>query len=192
MIDKIQTLIDKHDHLSKEMSDPNIIGNINKYTQIAKEHKGLEEVVAKGKEYISLTNQLNEYNEVMSSNDDELKDLIKDDLAQIKLDIEQMQEELKILLIPKDPNDNKNIILEIRSGTGGDEAALFAADLYRMYVMYAEKNNLKMEILSFNENEGTGNGIKEAILSVTGEGAYGKVIKCKSLADSEFYAIKFL
>ncbi|MAR29442.1 MAG: peptide chain release factor 1 [Candidatus Marinimicrobia bacterium] len=175
MLDKIQTLIDKHDHLSKEMSDPNIIGNINKYTQIAKEHKGLEEVVAKGKEYISLTNQLNEYNEVMSSNDDELKDLIKDDLAQIKLDIEEMQEELKILLIPKDPNDNKNIILEIRSGTGGDEAALFAADLYRMYVMYAEKNNLKMEILSFNENEGTGNGIKEAILSVTGEGAYGNL-----------------
>ena len=175
MIDKIQTLIDKHDHLSKKMSDPDIIGNINKYAQIAKEHKGLEEVVAKGKEYISLTNQLNEYNEVMSSNDDELKDLIKDDLAQIKLDIEQMQEELKILLIPKDPNDNKNIILEIRSGTGGDEAALFAADLYRMYVMYAEKNNLKMEILSFHENEGTGNGIKEAILSVTGEGAYGNL-----------------
>ncbi len=175
MIDKIQNLIDKHENLSKEMSNPDIISNMNKYAEIAKEHKSLEEVVSKGREYISLINQLDEYNDAMSGNDEELKELIKDDLSQIKLDIEEMKELLKILLIPKDPNDNKNIILEIRSGTGGDEAALFAADLYRMYVMYAEKNNLKMEILSFNENEGTGNGIKEAILSVTGEGAYGNL-----------------
>ncbi len=175
MIDKIQNLIDKHDSLFEEMSSPDIMSNMKKYTQIAKEHKSLEEVVSKGREYISLINQCNEYNDVMSSNDDELKELIKEDLSQIKLDIDQIQEELKILLIPKDPNDDKNIILEIRSGTGGDEAALFAADLYRMYVMYAEKQNLKMEVLSFNENEGTGNGIKEVILSVTGEGAYGNL-----------------
>ena len=129
MIDKIQNLIDKYDALSDKMSDPNIISDMQKYTKIAKEHKGLEDIVAKGREYMSLINQLDEYNDVMSSDDDEMKDLIKDDISEIKLKIESMHEELKILLIPKDPNDNKNIILEIRSGTGGDEAALFASDL---------------------------------------------------------------
>ena len=175
MIDKIQNLINKYNSLSEQMSNPDIISDMNKYTKIAKEHKSLDNVVDKGKQYISLINQLDEYNDVMSSDDEEMKDLIKDDISEIKLKIESMQEELKILLIPKDPNDNKNIILEIRSGTGGDEAALFAADLYRMYVMYAEKQNLKMEIMSLHENEGTGNGIKEAIIAVKGEGAYGNL-----------------
>ena len=175
MIDKIENLIDKSENLSKQLSDPNIISDMKKYAEIAKEHKSLENIVNKGKKYISLNNQLDEYNDVMSGNDEELKILIKEDLSNIKLEIESMKEELKILLIPRDPNDDKNIILEIRSGTGGDEAALFAADLYRMYVMYSEKQNLKMEILSFHENDGTGNGIKEAILSVSGEGAYGNL-----------------
>ena len=175
MIDKVQNLIDKYNSLSDQLSDPNVIADMKKYTKIAKEHKSLDNIVDKGKQYISLVNQLDEYNDVMSGDDEEMKDLIKDDISEIKLKIDSMQEELKILLIPKDPNDDKNIILEIRSGTGGDEAALFAADLYRMYIMYAEKQNLKMEIMSFNENEGTGNGIKEVILAVKGDGAYGNL-----------------
>ena len=175
MIDKIQNLINKYNNLSEQMSSPDIISDMNKYTKIAREHKSLDNIVSKGQEYISLINQLDEYNDVMLGDDDEMKDLIKDDIPEIKLQIDSMQEELKILLIPKDPNDNKNIILEIRSGTGGDEAALFAADLYRMYVMYAEKQNLKMEIMSIHENEGTGNGIKEVILAVKGDGAYGNL-----------------
>jgi len=148
---------------------------MKKYAQIAKEHKSLESVVKKGEQYISFINQLEEYNEVLAGSDDELKELIKNDIPTIKNDIENLGSELKILLIPKDPNDDKNTILEIRSGTGGDEAALFAADLYRMYMMYAEKQNLKTDILSFHENEGGGNGIKEVILSITGDGAYGNL-----------------
>jgi len=175
MIDKIQNLIDKYNDLSSQMSNPNIMSDMKNFTLIAKEYKSLETIVNKGQKYISLNNQLNEYNDVMAGNDEELKDLIKDDISTLKLNIESIKEELKILLIPKDPNDNKNIILEIRSGTGGDEAALFAGDLYRMYVMYAEKQNLKMEILSFHENEGSGNGIKEVIIGVKGEGAYGNL-----------------
>ena len=187
MIDKIQNLINKNDSLSEEMSDPNIISDMKKFTEIAKEHKSLENIVSKGKQYISLNNQLNEYNDVMSGDDEELKDLIKNDISEIKLNIDSMQEELKILLIPKDPNDDKNIILEIRSGTGGDEAALFASDLYRMYVMYAEKQKLKMEILSFHENEGTGNGIKEAILAVKEKAHMGTLsLKAESTGSSEY------
>ena len=98
-----------------------------------------------------------------------------EEILQMEKELIDLEDELKILLIPKDPNDDKNIILEIRSGTGGDEAALFAADLYRMYIMYAEKQNLKTEILSFNENEGGGNGIKEVIILITGNGAYGNL-----------------
>ena len=170
MIDKIQHLIDKHESLSEQMSNPDIISNMKKYTQIAKEHKSLEEVVSKGKEYISLINQCNEYNDVMSSDDDELKELIKEDLSQIKLDIDQMEEDLKKLLIPKDPNDDKNIILEIRSGTGGTEAALFAENLFRMYLRFCENNKWQHEIISLNDNEG--GGIKEVIVSIKGMSVY--------------------
>jgi len=161
MINKIQNLIDKYKELSDEMMNPNIMSNMKYYARIAKEHKSLESLVQKGEKYITLINQLDEYNEVLNGSDEELKELIKDDISTIKTDIEHLGSELKILLIPKDPNDDKNTILEIRSGTGGDEAALFAADLYRMYMMYSEKQNLNTEILSFHENEGGGNGVKE-------------------------------
>jgi len=175
MINKIKNLINKYKTLSDEMSNPDIISNMKHYTKIAKEHKSLEEVVQKGEKYISLINQLEEYQEVQDGSDEELKELIKNDIPLIKDEIESLMQELKILLIPKDPNDDKNTILEIRSGTGGDEAALFAGDLYRMYTMYAEKQSLKIDLLSFHENEGSGNGIKEAILSITGDGAYGNL-----------------
>jgi len=175
MINKIQNLIDKYKELSDEMMNPNIMSNMKYYARIAKEHKSLESLVQKGEKYITLINQLDEYNEVLNGSDEELKELIKDDISTIKTDIEHLGSELKILLIPKDPNDDKNTILEIRSGTGGDEAALFAADLYRMYMMYSEKQNLNTEILSFHENEGGGNGVKEVIISITGDGAYGNL-----------------
>ena len=175
MINKIQNLIEKYNNLSNEMSDPNVMSDMKHYAKIAKKHKSLDDIVNKGKKYISLKNQLKEYEEAISGSDEELKELIKDDIPEIKLEIDNLHQKLKILLIPKDPNDDKNTILEIRSGTGGDEAALFASDLYRMYTMYAEKQNLKTEILSFHENEGSGNGIKEVILSITGDGAYGNL-----------------
>tara|TARA_Y100000814_G_C12347678_1_gene406066 strand:+ start:87 stop:1154 length:1068 start_codon:yes stop_codon:yes gene_type:complete len=175
VIDKIQALLKKYKELSDKIIDPDAMSDMKRYAKIAKEHKAMEPVVKKGEQYTSLINQLNEYNDVLSGSDDELKDLIKDDLPIIKNDIENLESELKILLIPKDPNDDKNTILEIRSGTGGDEAALFAADLYRMYMMYSEKQNLKTDILSFHENEGGGNGIKEVIIAITGDGAYGNL-----------------
>ena len=115
MIDKIENLINKYKSLSDEMSNPDIISNMKHYTKIAKEHKSLEEVVQKGKKYLSLINQLEEYQEVQDGSDEELKELIKDEVPLIKDDIENLMQELKILLIPKDPNDDKNTILEIRS-----------------------------------------------------------------------------
>ena len=175
MINKIQNLIQRYQELSNLMMDPDAMSDMKKYTKIAKEHKSLENIVKEGEKYLSLVNQLGEYNEVLLGSDDELKDLIKEDIPAIKNDIENLGAKLKILLIPKDPNDDKNTILEIRSGTGGDEAALFAADLYRMYMMYAEKQKLKTDILSFHENEGGGNGIKEVIISIIGDGAYGNL-----------------
>jgi len=106
-----------------------------------------------------------------NGDDPELKELVKDEIGPLKEDIAKQEEKLKVLLIPKDPNDNKNTILEIRSGTGGDEAALFAGNLYRMYLRYAERKNWKSEVMTLHENEG--GGVKEVIVTIIGNGAYG-------------------
>ena len=171
MIDKLQTIIERYDTLAELMSQPDAMHNMKAFTQLAREHSGLTELVELSKKYINTYKQLQEDEEILNGDDPELKELVKDEIGHLREDIALQEERLKVLLIPKDPNDNKNTILEIRSGTGGDEAALFAGNLYRMYLRFTERQNWKSEIMTLHDNEG--GGIKEVIVTIMGEGAYG-------------------
>ena len=171
MIDKLKTIISRHDELAHLMSQPDSMQDMKKFTKLAQEHSSLTDLVEESKKYINLFNQIKEDEEILNGDDPELKELVKEEISELRLNLTGLENKLKILLIPKDPNDNKNTILEIRSGTGGDEAALFAANLYRLYIRYAERQGWKIDIMSMNENEG--GGIKEAIITLTGNGAYG-------------------
>ena len=171
MIDKLQTIIERYDTLAELMSKPDAMHNMKSFTQLAREHSGLTELVELSKIYIDTYKQLQDDEEILNGDDPELKELVRDEIGHLREDIALQEERLKVLLIPKDPNDNKNTILEIRSGTGGDEAALFAGNLYRMYLRFTERQNWKSEIMTLHDNEG--GGIKEVIVTIMGEGAYG-------------------
>ncbi len=171
MIDKLQTIIERYDTLAELMSRPDAMHNMKAFTQLAREHSGLTELVELSKKYIDTYKQLQDDEEILNGDDPELKELVRDEIGHLREDIALQEERLKVLLIPKDPNDNKNTILEIRSGTGGDEAALFAGNLYRMYLRFTERQNWKSEIMTLHDNEG--GGIKEVIVTIVGEGAYG-------------------
>ncbi|MDP6133825.1 MAG: peptide chain release factor 1 [Candidatus Marinimicrobia bacterium] len=171
MIDKLQTIIERYDTLAELMSRPDAMHNMKAFTQLAREHSGLTELVELSKKYIDTYKQLQDDEEILNGDDPELKELVRDEIGHLREDIALQEERLKVLLIPKDPNDNKNTILEIRSGTGGDEAALFAGNLYRMYLRFTERQNWKSEIMTLHDNEG--GGIKEVIVTIMGEGAYG-------------------
>ena len=171
MINKLQTIIERYDTLAELMSRPDAMHNMKAFTQLAREHSGLTELVELSKKYIDTYKQLQDDEEILNGDDPELKELVRDEIGHLREDIALQEERLKVLLIPKDPNDNKNTILEIRSGTGGDEAALFAGNLYRMYLRFTERQNWKSEIMTLHDNEG--GGIKEVIVTIMGEGAYG-------------------
>jgi len=171
MIEKLRTIIERYDTLANLMSEPDAIQNMKTFTQLAREHSNLTELVDLSKKYIITHKQLQEDEEILNGDDPELKELVKDEIGGLREEIALQEEKLKVLLIPKDPNDNKNTILEIRSGTGGDEAALFASNLYRMYLRFAERQNWKSETMTLHDNEG--GGIKEVIVTIIGVGAYG-------------------
>jgi len=171
MIDKLQTIIERYNTLAELMSQPDAMHNMKAFTQLAREHSGLTELVELSKIYIDTYAQLQDDEQILNGDDPELKELVKDEIGHLREDISVQEERLKVLLIPKDPNDTKNTILEIRSGTGGNEAALFAGNLYRMYLRFTERQNWKSEIMTLHDNEG--GGIKEIILTIIGEGAYG-------------------
>ena len=174
MLDKLQGLKEKYDVLTEQISDPEIMGDQKEYTKILKERANLEPIVLKFEEYRSYKEQLIENKEMLNDADDgDFKDMILEEIDILNENIEKAETELKILLLPKDPNDDKNVIVEVRAGVGGDEAALFAGDLLRMYIRYAERNRWKVEMLSVNEI-GIG-GYKEAIFLITGHGAYSKL-----------------
>lgn len=168
---KLQAIIEKHAHLAEQMTDPDIYGNQEKLTAIAKEHSTMENVVSVGKEYISVLDQIADDKEMLEGDDEELKQIAQEELDELETRLITLEEKLKVLLLPKDPNDDKNLILEIRAGTGGDEAALFAADLFRIYTRYAERKNWTLKVMDSSDT-GIG-GIKEAIVSIQGKGAYG-------------------
>ncbi len=171
MFDNLEELERKFEELNNKIMDPAIISDREQYSKIMKEHSDLEPIVAKYREYKSVQKNLEESKELM--NDPEMKDLAEAEMLEAKEKLPQLEEELKVLLIPKDPDDDKNVICEIRAGAGGDEAALFAGELFRMYSMYCEKNHWKVEIL--NENATELGGYKEISFMVKGNGAYSRL-----------------
>ena len=171
MKDKLQTIIDKHSLLSEQLADPEIFNDQKKLTITAKEHSSLENVVNVGKEYLAVLQNIEDDKSILNGDDAELKEIAQEELTELESRKDKLESDLKILLLPRDPNDDKNLILEIRAGTGGDEAALFAADLFRVYTRYAERKNWKYKVMDSSDT-GIG-GIKEAIVSIQGKGAFG-------------------
>ena len=149
MFDKLEAVEQRYEEVTKMISDPEVISNQSEWQKLMKEHASIEDIVLKYREYKKTKQSMQEAEEMMQ--DKELKELAEMEYYEAKEKLPEIEEELKILLIPKDPDDDKNIICEIRAGAGGDEAALFAGTLFRMYTMYAEKKHWKLEIL--NENE---------------------------------------
>ena len=173
MINKLKQIVNRFEELEKLLIDPEILSDNVKVIEISKERSSLEDVVNQSREYIALIEQIEEYKEILNGDDEELKEIAKDDLPNTESDLLRCEEKLKVLLIPKKPNDDKNIIVEMRAGTGGDEAALFVSDLFRMYSRFAERSNWKFHVMNAN---GTGiGGFKEIVFSIAGKGAYGKM-----------------
>jgi len=173
MLTKLAEIEKKYEKLEESLSDPAIISNMDTYTATMKEYKALEDVVAKYREYKLAEQTFKDAEELMRESDDpEMKELAAEEYAASKEDMERFTEELRYLLLPKDPNDEKNVIIEIRQGAGGEEAALFASVLYRMYTMYAEASGFKCELVNVNETEL--GGFKEVSFMVEGKGAYSR------------------
>ena len=174
MLDKLEQIVSRYEELTQELSSPELLTNPSAYAKAAKQHRSLGEVVKKYQTWKTLTAQLADARELMeTSDDDEMREMARVELETLQVKIEEADRELKLLLIPTDPNDEKNVILEIRAGTGGDEATLFAAEMVRMYARYAEKQRWKFEVLEASES-GIG-GLKEAILLIEGDKVYSKL-----------------
>ena len=171
MFEKLEDVEKRFEEVSKKISDPEVIARQSEWQKLMKEHAAMVDVVEKYREYKKANKDLEQAKEML--NDKELKELAEMEIEEIKEKLPKIEEELKILLIPKDPDDDKNIICEIRAGAGGEEAALFAGTLFRMYSMYAENRHWKIDVL--NENETGLGGYKEVTFMVTGKGAYSRL-----------------
>lgn len=174
MIDKLEVLAQKFADLEYKIADPEVIADQTQWQKLIKEHSSLAPIVNKYNEYLDATRLYEEADDIMrNEKDPDMISLAKAEFAEAKEKLAILNDEIKILLLPKDPNDEKNVIIEIRAGAGGDEAGIFAAELERMYMRYAEDRRWKVELLSENDN-GVG-GIKEAIFMITGNGAYSRL-----------------
>ena len=174
MFDKLDDILIHYEELMRMLGDPDVTQDTKRFTKLMKEQADLAPIVEAYKQYKQAKQDVEDSLAMLEEeSDEEMREMAKEELADAKKRIEDLEHELKILLLPKDPNDDKNIILEIRAGAGGDEAALFAAELYRMYTNYADSHRWKVEIISLNEN-GIG-GFKEVVAMVTGKGAYSKL-----------------
>ena len=171
MFEKLEAVEKRYEELTQLISDQDIIANQNEWQKYMKEHASIEDVVLKFREYKKVKSEMDEAEELLK--DPEMKELAEAEYYEDKEKLEKIEEELKILLIPKDPDDDKNIICEIRAGAGGEEAALFAGTLYRMYCMYAERKHWKVDVL--NENETGLGGYKEITFMITGKGVYSRL-----------------
>ncbi|MEP6615638.1 MAG: peptide chain release factor 1 [Ginsengibacter sp.] len=171
MLDKLDAIKARFDELSIALSNPEIVGDNREFTRLSKEYRSLEKIVEVRNSYAKVLDELSFNTEVLNSNDPEMRDLAKEELPGLQEKKDALEKHLRNMLIPKDPQDEKNCILEIRAGTGGDEASLFAGDLMRMYLKYCENRGWKSVLLS--ESEGTVGGYKEVQLEITGEDVYG-------------------
>ena len=174
MFDRLEDLVLRFQEIQDELSDPMVVSDQNRFRKLMKEQTDLAEIVGAYKEYKAAKEGIEESLALLDEeSDEEMRELVKEELNACRATVEAKEQELKILLLPKDPNDSKNVIVEIRGGTGGDEAALFAAELYRMYMKYAESKRWKTELISLNEN-GIG-GFKEVVFMINGQGAYSQL-----------------
>ena len=174
MVDKLKEIEKRFLDVEGELSKPEVVNNMKKYTSLNKEYKSLGKIVKKYSELKKIVSGIDDAKLVLNKEkDEEFREMAKVELDELSDKKNQIEEEIKVLLIPKDPDDEKSVILEIRAGTGGDEAAIFAGDLLRMYQLYSEKNNWSFNLIS--SNEGTSGGFKEIVSSVEGEDVYGKL-----------------
>jgi peptide chain release factor 1 len=169
--EKLQPFLDRYNEISDLLSSPEIVSDIKKMTDLSREQKNLEPIKEKAEEYFQVCQDIEDNKEMLE--DKELGDLAKEELKELEPRKTEIEEEIKVLMLPRDPNDDRNIYLEMRAGTGGDEAALFVGDLFKAYVRYAENKGWKVEIVS--ASEGTVDGYKEIIALIKGEGAYSRL-----------------
>ena len=174
MFDRLDDLLIRYEEVMGELQEPDVANDPERFRRLMKEQSDLAPIVEAYKEYKNCKQNIEESLQLLEEeSDEEMRELAKEELSGSRARIEELEQELKILLLPKDPNDDKNVIVEIRAGAGGDEAALFAAEIYRMYVHYADSRRWKTEMISLNEN-GIG-GFKECVFMVTGQGAYSRM-----------------
>lgn len=174
MFTRLSAVEERYEELNNLLCDPDVISDTKRLRDLSKEQSSLEETVTTYREYKSVISQLDDAKAMFEEKlDDEMREMVKAEIADLSKSKEQLEERLKILLLPKDPNDDKNVIVEIRGAAGGDEAALFASDLYRMYTRFAERHGFRVEVMEVNETDI--GGFKEIIFSVTGNGAYSKL-----------------
>lgn len=172
LLQRLEGLEHKFEEISTLITDPSVIADMKRYVKLNKEYRDLERIVSARKEYVRVLSNIAEAKSILETeNDPEMREMAKMELEELEPQLPSMEENIKILLIPSDPEDSKNAIVEIRGGTGGDEAALFAGDLYKMYAKYCETKGWNIAISSFNE--GTAGGFKELIFTVSGENVYG-------------------
>ncbi len=178
LLEKVLSLEDKFHSLQDQLSSPEVMSDMKRYVQLNKDYKELEPIIKAGKEYEKMTKDLASAKDILvNEKDDELREMAREEVSEIEARIPQMEQDIKLLLIPADPDDSKNAIIEIRGGTGGDEAAIFAGDLFRMYQHFAETKNWKLEVT--DQTPGTSGGFKQVVFKLSGENVYG-VMKYES------------
>jgi peptide chain release factor 1 len=178
ILEKLEGVKLRFEEVGQKITDPDVIADMKQYIKLTKEYKDLEPVVETYKEYKNAISNIDSAKEILATEkDEEMREMAKMELEELNEKIEKFEEDIKILLLPKDPEDSKNAVVEIRAGTGGDEASIFAGDLYRMYTKYCDQKKWKMEVTHFNE--GTSGGYKEIVFNVTGNGVYG-ILKYES------------
>jgi peptide chain release factor 1 len=178
LLDKLEAISHRFEEIGTQLSDPSIISDTKKYVKLNKEYRDLEELVSVSKEYkVLFENIQNTKIMLKEEKDEEMREMAREELEEMEEKLPNLEEEIKVLLLPSDPQDIKNAVVEIRGGTGGDEAALFAGDLYRMYIKFCENKGWKVDVT--NVSEGTSGGYKEVVFNVTGNGVYG-ILKYES------------
>lgn len=174
MLNKLAEIKNRFEELKIEMTDPKVISNRKRFVQLSKDYKELEPIIEMYKNYKNVLENIDSAKELLKvEKDEDFKEMAKEELSELTSKQEEMEEEIRLMLIPKDPQDAKNAIVEIRAGTGGDEASIFAGDLYRMYLKFCETKKWKVEGVS--NTEGTAGGFKEVVFNVIGNGAYGEM-----------------
>ena len=178
ILDKLEIIKNRWEGLSEQMSDPDVIQDMKRFVKLNKDYKELEPLVTAYQKYKSIIANIKSAEEILKTEDDpDFKEMAKDEIEQLVPEKEMLEEKIRMLLIPKDPQDSKNAVMEVRAGTGGDEASIFAGDLFRMYQKFCESKKWKIDISRINE--GTAGGYKEIVFTVTGNGAYG-ILKFES------------